>query len=148
VGIREQNISTSNGAREIYVDGIKFIISHWEFNNEGMYGHIYFLVPNGVYEYGSNNGAYMKLYNGNFYSTEGEREYDLAHAATSCFLDDDISRYTFEYIITEAAKFIDFNTLRKKQPIALEGEVYANVEKEEFYKALNEWIEKNGWKHK
>lgn len=87
---------------EIY--GIEFEIEKWDFNNDGMFGHIYFTVPKGSYKYDSNNGAYCY---------KKDSKYDGIHVATPCFLDEeDAMEIPLSKILKEAIAFADLNLQR------------------------------------
>ncbi len=95
------------------VNGIEFHPHKWEFDTDGMWGHIFFKVKKNTFEYGSNNGAYCKPYKGSSNPLEEEDEvgkYDLVHMATPCMEDgDDLDRFNLSYTLEKAAKEICSN---------------------------------------
>lgn len=87
--------------RNYKIRNIEYEIEKWEFNIDGMYGHIYFKVPRGSYRYNANNGAYC---------SEFDNDFDLINVATPCFLDEDnaVEMSLFQ-IFKEAIAFADLN---------------------------------------
>jgi len=100
--------------------GIEFRALSWNFVRDGMWGHIYFLVPKGTFESGANNGAYALQdvpastiseldYAGDF----DWDKYQLVHAATPCMAigedgngGDNCENYKLDDILQAAADFI------------------------------------------
>ncbi|MBK5482987.1 hypothetical protein JFV29_14155 [Peribacillus sp. TH16] len=87
--------------RRFKIRNIEYEIDKWEFNVDGMFGHIHFTVPKGSYEYNANNGAYC---------SKKDNEYDLIHVATPCFLDEENAiEMSLSQIFKEAIAFADLN---------------------------------------
>lgn len=95
---------SDNYGRVYSIDKVEYTIEKWEFNIDGMYGHIYFTVDKGIYKYDANNGAYCS-------SIDETR--DLINVATPCFLDEDeVIRLPLYQIFKQAIEFADFNLTR------------------------------------
>lgn len=95
---------------DVIVDGVLFTLVKWEFNGDGWAGHIYFKIPDGVYEYGANNGAYH-------YADPDPQNDEVPNAnmATPCMEHGgDFASMPFFKIIEEAAQDIASNLSRKK----------------------------------
>ena len=90
------------------INGVPFKLVRWEFNEDGYAGHIYFKIPDGIYEPDSNNGAYhFKDPNPDDISTPN------AHMATPCMPHgESFFDLSFRNIILEAARYIDLNMTR------------------------------------
>ena len=93
---------------DVRINGVPFVLVRWEFNEDGFDGHIYFKIPDGIYEPVSNNGAYhFKDPNPDDISTPN------AHMATSCMPNsENFADISFRNIILEAARHIDLNMIR------------------------------------
>lgn len=93
-------------------EGIDFIPYKWDFaNGDGEWGHIYFFVESGLFEYGANNGAYVRQ---NKCENEIEKRYagkDIMSMATSCldFNPGSLPLKIFGEILTAAIKQISLN---------------------------------------
>jgi hypothetical protein len=99
--------------------GIEFMPLSWNFVCDGMWGHIYFLVPKGTFEPGTNNGAYAlqdvpaSVISEIEYAGDLDWDkYQLVHAATPCMVigEDDCGDYCENHklgdILQAAADFI------------------------------------------
>ena len=99
--------------------GIEFEPLSWDFVCDGMWGKIYFLVPKGTFNPGTNNGAYaLDDFPSSIISRFPNIEQDkhqLVHAATSCMVigkdgeGDYCERYKLKDILQAAADFISHN---------------------------------------
>lgn len=86
------------------IDNIEYTIEKWEFNIDGIYGHIYFTVDKGNYKYDENNGAYC---------SSMDETHDLINVATPCFLNEDNAiELSLLQIFKSAIEFADLNLTR------------------------------------
>ena len=85
----------------IKVRGVPFEPLRWDFQNDGLAGHIYFAVPAGTYEPGADNGAYVY---DKYDSARGR--YQEVHAATCCTEFPDPHGHKFTEYLYEIARFI------------------------------------------
>jgi hypothetical protein len=107
----------------IETNGIKFEPLSWIFGCDGMWGHIFFLVPKGTFHQGANNGAYalddfppsiISQFK-DFPSVDEWDKYQLVHVATPCMsigkddTGDNCEKYKLEDILRAAANFIALN---------------------------------------
>lgn len=103
-------------------NGIEFEPLSWNFVCDGMWGHIYFLVPKGTFEAGNNNGAYALQNVPSSTISELDcagdldwEKYQLVHAATPCMVigedgdSDYCENYKLDDILQAAADFICLN---------------------------------------
>lgn len=99
--------------------GIEFEPLSWNFVCDGMWGHIYFLVPKGTFEPGTNNGAYAlqdvpasTISELDYAGDLDWDKYQLVHAATPCMAigedgdGDNCENYKLNDILQVAADFI------------------------------------------
>lgn len=102
----------------IIAHGIEFMPLCWNFVCDGMWGHIFFLVPKGTFKPGANNGAYaLQDVPDSFISFcnyAGDLDwprYQLVHAATPCMVigqddGDNCEKHKLKVILQAAADFI------------------------------------------
>lgn len=96
------------------VNGIEFKPHKWEFDTDGMWGHIFFKVKKNTFAYGANNGAYCKPYKGSSNPLEDEddaTEYDIVHMATPCMENggEDLDQFDLNQTLRQAAEDICSN---------------------------------------
>lgn len=91
---------------KIKIDNVVFVPMKWDFLMDGTWGHIYFLVDRGIFEYGNNDGAYC-------YEDKNSK-CDIVHMATPCMEDGgNLEKLVLSNIFKAAASEIVSNLTRK-----------------------------------
>lgn len=99
----------------IIIKGITFNPYKWEFEVDGKWGHISFLVKKGTFSYGTSDGAYCLELNSKeiesiSYYYNFDYAIDLVYMATPCMEDEKgLHKYTLEEILNMAAQDIYWN---------------------------------------
>lgn len=91
----------------------------WIFNNDGEWGHIYFYVQKGIFEYGTQNGFYCR-------EAEEDEDFDcdIVHAATPCMENGwDIGIETVQGFLNRAASAL-FDNLTRLKTIAFDTSLF------------------------
>jgi len=99
---------------------IKFHPYKWHFEDDGEWGHIFFHVKKGIFEYGSNNGFYCME------NTEDTDwcDCDIVHAATPCMdNEEDIAIETVQGFLNRAASAL-FDNLTRLKATTLDASVF------------------------
>jgi hypothetical protein len=107
-------------------NGITFALWRWQFIEDGYAGAIYFIVPEGTYKPGSNNGAstcpmdeaieMAKVMGINHEEDSGQ----MIRVSTPCLRHGEaFESREFWFLIKEAAEWADMNLTRNKKAITV-----------------------------
>jgi hypothetical protein len=107
-------------------NGIVFALWKWQFIEDGHAGAIYFIVPEGTYEPGRNNGASTcpmdeAIEMAKVMGIEHEEDSgQMIRVATPCLRHgEDFAQRGFWFLIEEAAQWADANLTRTKKTVAV-----------------------------
>lgn len=90
---------------------IDFLPYHWQFDCDGIWGHVAFYVKKGIFEYGANNGFACRK-NGEF----EDSIYDIVRASCPCMEnEEDIGIETVSGFLSRAACAL-FENLDRLKP--------------------------------